>query len=61
MTSKSKVPSVDILTEENVSSFINHEELAWLIIDKYFTNDPNILVKHHLESFNDFFNKKIQY
>jgi DNA-directed RNA polymerase II subunit RPB2 len=59
MTSKSKVPSVDILTEENVSSFINHEELAWLIIDKYFTNDPNILVKHHLESFNDFFNNKI--
>jgi DNA-directed RNA polymerase II subunit RPB2 len=36
-----------------------HEELAWLVIDKFFANDPNLLVKHHLESFNDFFNNKI--
>ena len=36
-----------------------HEELAWLVIDKFFANDPNLLVKHHLESYNDFFNNKI--
>jgi DNA-directed RNA polymerase II subunit RPB2 len=59
MTSKSKIQLEDILTEVNITSSINHEELAWLIIDKYFSDDPNILVKHHLESFNDFFNNKI--
>ena len=59
MTSKSKTPSADILIEESETNSINHEELAWLIIDKYFSHDPNILVKHHLESFNDFFNNKI--
>jgi DNA-directed RNA polymerase II subunit RPB2 len=41
------------------SSTINHEEMAWKIIDKFFAQDPNILVKHHLESYNDFFNNKI--
>ena len=59
MTSKSKTPFADILIEESETNSINHEELAWLIIDKYFSHDPNILVKHHLESFNDFFNNKI--
>ena len=57
MTSKSKTTPL----EETVTNSINHEELAWLIIDKYFSNDPNILVKHHLESFNDFFNNKYNY
>ena len=59
MTTKSKIKQADTLIEEIVTNSINHEELAWLIIDKYFTHDPNILVKHHLESFNDFFNNKI--
>ena len=59
MTSKSKTPYVDTLVDEIESNSINHEELSWLIIDKYFSHDPNILVKHHLESFNDFFNNKI--
>ena len=26
---------------------------------KYFQDNPNILVKHHLDSYNDFFNNKI--
>ena len=43
----------------NISSDINHEEIAWKIIDKFFAQDPNMLVKHHLESYNDFFNNKI--
>jgi len=31
------------------------EELPWLIIDKFFTENPYILVAHHLDSYNDFF------
>jgi DNA-directed RNA polymerase II subunit RPB2 len=31
------------------------EELPWLIIDKFFTDNPSILVAHHLDSYNDFF------
>jgi len=30
-------------------------DISWKIIDKYFTENPNNLVKHHLDSFNDFF------
>ena len=29
--------------------------ISWKIIDKYFTDNPNNLVAHHLESYNDFF------
>jgi DNA-directed RNA polymerase II subunit RPB2 len=43
----------------NIIENINHEEIAWKIIDKFFAQDPNMLVKHHLESYNDFFNNKI--
>ena len=43
----------------DTSTTINHEEIAWKIIDKFFAQDPNALVKHHLESYNDFFNIKI--
>jgi len=46
-------------TMPKINETINHEELAWKIIDKFFAQDPNILVKHHLESYNDFFNNKI--
>jgi len=43
----------------NIIGNINHEEIAWKIIDKFFAQDSNMLVKHHLESYNDFFNNKI--
>ena len=33
--------------------------VTWNIIDKYFSSDPNLLVSHHLDSYNDFFNNKI--
>jgi len=33
--------------------------ISWKIIDKYFTDNPNNLVAHHLESYNDFFNGDI--
>jgi DNA-directed RNA polymerase II subunit RPB2 len=45
--------------KQEINEGVNHEELAWKIIDKFFEHDPNILVKHHIESYNDFFNNKI--
>ena len=35
------------------------ENISWKIIDKYFTENSNILVSHHLESYNEFFNNGI--
>ncbi len=35
------------------------DTIIWNIIDKYFDNNPNLLVSHHLDSYNDFFNNKI--
>ena len=37
----------------------NNDNIIWNIIDKYFQDNPNILVRHHLDSYNDFFNNKI--
>ena len=34
-------------------------ETLWRIINKYFEENPNYLVAHHLESYNDFFHKDI--
>ena len=56
MTSKTKEKSINSKSINLTSDSVNHEEIAWTIIDKYFEHDPNILVKHHLESYNDFFN-----
>ena len=36
-----------------------NEELPWLIIDKFFNDNPYLLVAHHLDSYNDFFSKGI--
>lgn len=33
--------------------------MEWSVIDKYFSDNPNNLVAHHLESYNDFFNNGI--
>jgi len=35
------------------------ENVSWKLIDKYFTDNPNNLVAHHLESYNDFFQNGI--
>ena len=35
------------------------DKISWKIIDKYFNENPNNLVAHHLESYNDFFNNGI--
>ena len=34
---------------------MDKEQIAWKLIDKYFKDNPNSLVSHHLESYNDFF------
>ena len=38
---------------------MNTEKISWKLIDKYFTDNPNNLVSHHLESYNDFFKNGI--
>ena len=35
------------------------DEMIWNIIDKYFKDNRNLLIKHHLDSYNDFFDNKI--
>ena len=32
---------------------------VWKVIDKYFDNNPQSLVRHHVESYNDFFKQGI--
>ena len=34
-------------------------ELPWTIINKYFEDNPYALVKHHLDTYNDFYNNGI--
>ena len=31
-----------------------NENIKWNIIQKYFKDNPNILIKHQIDSFNDF-------
>ena len=35
------------------------DTIAWNLIDKYFKDNPYNLVAHHLDSYNDFFDKGI--
>jgi DNA-directed RNA polymerase II subunit RPB2 len=39
---------------------MDKENISWKLIDKYFKENPNCLVSHHLESFNDFFRSGIK-
>ena len=36
------------------------DDIAWKLIDKYFTDNPYNLVAHHLDSYNAFFDKDIK-
>jgi len=38
----------------------DNQNISWELIDKYFKDNPNCLVAHHLESFNDFFRSGIK-
>ena len=44
--------------DKNVTNF-KEEELPWVIIDKFFNDNPYILIAHHLDSYNDFFQNGI--
>ena len=35
------------------------DNIIWSVIDKLFEDNPNLLIRHHLDSYNDFFNNKI--
>ena len=37
----------------------SYENLSWIVIDKYFKDNPELFVRHHLDSYNDFINNKI--
>ena len=39
---------------------MNHSEISWKTIDTFFKDDKHILVKHHIDSYNNFFSKGIQ-
>ena len=36
------------------------ENIPWKIIDKYFKDNPQALINHQIESYNDFFEEGIQ-
>ena len=36
------------------------DNISWKLIDKYFKDNPNNLVNHHLESYNEFFKNGIK-
>jgi DNA-directed RNA polymerase beta subunit len=47
--------------ERILNKYINEQnEIAWKIIDKYFVDNPNNLVAHHLDSYNHFFEYGLQ-
>ena len=37
-----------------------HESISWKLIDSFFKSDPQILIQHHIQSYNNFFNTKIK-
>ena len=38
---------------------MDNEKIIWSTINKYFIDNPSFLVKHHLESYNYFFDRRI--
>ena len=39
---------------------MDKDAVSWKLIDKYFKDNPNNLVSHHLESYNEFFKNGIR-
>ena len=39
---------------------MDKDTISWKLIDKYFKDNPNNLVAHHLESYNEFFKNGIR-
>ena len=34
---------------------VKYDTVTWNIIEKFFYDNPQVLVKHHIDSYNDFF------
>jgi DNA-directed RNA polymerase beta subunit len=47
-------------TKQQISEINEQNEISWKIIDKYFVDNPNNLVAHHLDSYNYFFEYGLQ-
>jgi len=47
-------------TRMNEKDTLEKENISWKLIDKYFKDNPNNLVSHHLESYNEFFRNGIK-
>ena len=39
---------------------MDKENISWKLIDKYFKDNTNCLVSHHLESYNELFRNGIR-
>ena len=39
---------------------MNKDDISWKVIDMMFKKNGNFLVKHHIESYNNFFNKGLK-
>jgi DNA-directed RNA polymerase II subunit RPB2 len=42
------------------NNIMNKDNISWKLIDKYFKDNPNNLVSHHLDSYNEFFSNGIK-
>ena len=38
-----------------MSIYMDSDAISWKIIDKMFKDNPNMIVKHHIDSYNQFF------
>jgi DNA-directed RNA polymerase II subunit RPB2 len=61
-SSSTRANSISSSQKKHISEkHINEQnEIAWKIIDKYFVDNPNNLVAHHLDSYNHFFEYGLQ-
>jgi DNA-directed RNA polymerase II subunit RPB2 len=59
-TKKSESTEKDFFDTDSDLNTEKMNDLSWKLIDKYFTDNPNNLVAHHLDSFNEFFEIGIQ-
>ena len=46
--------------EENTVNFNDIEKISWNVIDKLFKDNPNLHVKHHIDSYNRFYESSLK-
>ncbi len=52
--------SISQSKKSNIDSVLQNDKIIWSIIDRYFKDNKNILIKHHIDSFNQFFDNNIK-